>query len=114
MRLDSMENIFTSRKVQKNNYSGKTGVFWDSVNYRWKSRIKFNSVDRHLGTYKDFEDAVEAREIAETACNILKDLGATDMIVNRSKTAPISVCGIISKYDGKVVTIDVHGSEDDS
>lgn len=109
-----MDNIFTSRKVQKNNYSGKTGVFWDKVKYKWRSRIKFNGVSKHLGTYKDFEDAVEAREIAETACNALKSLGATDLIVNRSKTEPISITGIISKFEGISVKIDIQGLEDGS
>lgn len=109
-----MENIFTSRKVQKNNYSGKTGVFWNPVSHKWISRIKFSGKDRHIGTYKNFEDAVEAREIAETACNILKNLGASDMIVNRSKTELISITGIISKFDGVSVEINIKESEDGS
>jgi hypothetical protein len=107
-----MKDIYTSRKVGANSYSGRVGVNWNKITFKWNSRIVFNRIDRYLGSYNLFEDAEKAREIAESACNILKDLGAVDLIINRSKTEPISITGIISKYNGQVVKVDIQRMKD--
>lgn len=48
-------------KRSRRNTSGAIGVCWDPVNKVWHVRIKA----KHVGRFKDFEDAVKARKAAE-------------------------------------------------
>ena len=54
-----------SGKLQKNNTSGVTGVFWVVRDRRWWAVIDFKGKRRHLGRFRNFEDAVKARKRAE-------------------------------------------------
>lgn len=47
------------------NTSGVCGVTYDKVNRRWRSLIKVNGRQIHLGRWQSFEDAVKARKVAE-------------------------------------------------
>ena len=49
----------------KNNTSGVTGVSWDKTHLVWKSYITYWSKRINLGNYKNFDDAVKARLLAE-------------------------------------------------
>ena len=53
--------------VKKNNTSGVSGVEWLPLKKRWKSTICYKGRRYYLGTYRIFEDAVEARKRAENA-----------------------------------------------
>ncbi len=52
-------------KICKNNKSGITGVCWSKLHNKWSSQIKVNYVKYHLGLFKNFDEAVEARWDAE-------------------------------------------------
>ena len=54
---------------QKNNTSGIKGICFDKANNKWESRIKVNRITKHLGRYKDFNDAVCARLAGEQCLN---------------------------------------------
>jgi hypothetical protein len=74
-KLDNRKNnirktsyTINSRNVSlaSNNKSGRTGVNWDKGYKRWQARI---SVNRHiikLGYFENKEDAIKARQEAET------------------------------------------------
>lgn len=49
-----------------NNTSGVCGVTYDKVNKRWRSLIKVNGKQIHLGRWPSFEEAVAARKEAES------------------------------------------------
>lgn len=53
-----------SRKNASNNTSGRRGVYLRK-NGTWRASIGFQGKVYNLGTYKDYEDAVRAREEAE-------------------------------------------------
>lgn len=59
-RLGNMRN----RKLHENNKSGKAGVI--KYGKRWMAYIKLNGIQKNLGYFNDFEEAVNARKIAET------------------------------------------------
>jgi hypothetical protein len=47
-----------------NNTSGVTGVSWHKRSQRWRVDITVNNKSRTIGTFKSFEEAVEARKDA--------------------------------------------------
>ena len=57
--------MLRSKKIRKNNRSGVTGVNWVSRNRVWRATIYFKGTHYSLGSYHEFEDAVEARKRAE-------------------------------------------------
>lgn len=57
-------NMRNSKKP-KNNTSGVKGISWYKKIQKWEARIKINRKTKHLGKYKDFDDAVCARLAAE-------------------------------------------------
>jgi hypothetical protein len=48
-----------------NNHSGKIGVYWHSTRCRWVAQIKINGKVKHLGTFRQYDDAVACRLAAE-------------------------------------------------
>ena len=60
---DSQNNMNKSK--QSNNTSGVTGVVWYKFTNKWKSQIKINGKNIHLGYFSNFNDAVKARKEAE-------------------------------------------------
>jgi hypothetical protein len=55
-----MQNV----KVSINNKSGYSGVALDQSG-KWKAYITFNKTRIHLGTFKNKQDAINARAVAE-------------------------------------------------
>lgn len=49
----------------KANKSGAVGVCWDKSRDMWYANIRFRGKQYNLGRFKDFDDAVKARETAE-------------------------------------------------
>jgi hypothetical protein len=45
----------------KNNTSGFNGVVWNKRAKKWHSRIKLNGAFKHLGSFDEKQDAIEAR-----------------------------------------------------
>lgn len=52
-------------KKYKNNTSGVVGVSWYKAKSLWKASIKENKIEKHLGYFKNLQDAVDARKKAE-------------------------------------------------
>lgn len=50
---------------QQNNKSGCTGVFWHKRDCIWEARINIGRKQIYLGRYKNFDNAVKARKVAE-------------------------------------------------
>lgn len=57
-RVDNCKNL-----RRRNNLSGATGVSWHVKGKSWAVKIG----KKHVGLYKDFDDAVAARKAAEVA-----------------------------------------------
>ena len=57
--------IIQSKKLQKNNTSGVTGVTWVACKQLWQATICFKGKRHNLGRYRKFEDAVKVRKRAE-------------------------------------------------
>ena len=49
----------------KTNTSGYTGVYFDKRSQRWNAYINFKKKRYYLGSYRDIEDAVKKRRLAE-------------------------------------------------
>ena len=47
------------------NTSGVKGVSWSKLTNKWEACIKINRKKKHLGMYKNFDDAVCARLAGE-------------------------------------------------
>lgn len=57
-------NAFNSKK-RINNTSGRTGVYFRKDTKRWTAEIIKNGKKIRLGCYKEYEEAVKARVVAE-------------------------------------------------
>jgi len=51
--------------MQKNNTSGFKVVYFDKSRNKWHSEIYINGKRKHLGRFKDKEDAIRCRKEAE-------------------------------------------------
>lgn len=58
--------LLRARTVRKNNTSGVPGVDWRAGREVWRASICFKGKRYYLGSFKEFEDAVNARKRAET------------------------------------------------
>lgn len=54
-----------NRSISKNNTAGITGIYWNKCNNNWRSSITVNRERIELGSYKNKEDAIIARLLAE-------------------------------------------------
>ena len=54
-----------SKKLQRNNTSGVTGVHWQPKIAKWVAKIGFRGKRIHLGCFDNLEDAIRARKEAE-------------------------------------------------
>jgi len=55
-----------NRKLNSDNTTGYKGVYWKKDRNRWIARIMVDGKDICLGYFKDIQEAVEARKIAES------------------------------------------------
>lgn len=65
LRIVTKSQNGMNRGLQSNNTSGVTGVTWRSDKEKWNAQIIINKKKIHLGSFDNFEDAVEARKEAE-------------------------------------------------
>lgn len=70
-----------NQPLQANNTSGVTGVSYYAPRHKYRARIKVCQHDIHLGYYKTFEQAVQARNVGMSC--MFGEYGVYD------KTAPI-------------------------
>ena len=64
LREVTVQQNVHNRTMHKNNKSGIRGVYWDKQTTRWRVKITFNGVVKHLGRYKDKELAELVYEVA--------------------------------------------------
>lgn len=55
------QNMLNS-KVRSDNSSGHRGIAWHKQRKAWRVYISDGGKQRHIGIYKEFEDAVKARQ----------------------------------------------------
>jgi hypothetical protein len=65
LRICTNQENSCNSPIQSNNTSGKTGVYWSKKYNIWISQINYKNKKIHLGYFKDFNDAVNARINAE-------------------------------------------------
>jgi hypothetical protein len=53
-----------NQRIDPRNSSGRTGVSWDKRDKKWVAQMKYGSY-KFTGYYNSFDEAVEARELAE-------------------------------------------------
>ena len=62
--VNNMQNSMNT-KTSKNNTSGAKGVSWDKEKGKWEAYITVDGKRKHLGYFKEFEDAKKVRLKAE-------------------------------------------------
>lgn len=65
LRKTTRQQNNSNRKLSKNNTSGVSGVRWHSRDKVWEAWIIVNYERKYLGRYSNFDDAVNARKLAE-------------------------------------------------
>lgn len=65
LRLVTKGENQQNRRIAKNNISGVTGVFYNPESKRWTARIGINGKKKHLGSFENKEDAIQARREGE-------------------------------------------------
>lgn len=65
LRIATYQENAMNHGVAKDNTSGITGVNWHKTSNKWRAYIGINGKNIHLGSFDSFEDAINARKIAE-------------------------------------------------
>jgi hypothetical protein len=64
--LERRTGIRVDKKVGSEQASGVMGVTWDKPRNQWRVRTRVNGKSKHVGMFKELNDAIEARENANT------------------------------------------------
>jgi hypothetical protein len=64
--LERRTSIRVDKKVGSEQASGVMGVTWDKPRNQWRVRTRVNGKSKHVGMFKELNDAIEARENANT------------------------------------------------
>lgn len=54
-----------NQRIPKTNKSGVRGVHWSKTNNKWVAQITIKRKRKHLGSFADKEEAINARKLAE-------------------------------------------------
>jgi hypothetical protein len=65
LRITDATGNSINRSISSNNTSGIIGVSWSKTKNKWRSFVSVQKKFIHLGYFKNFEDAVKARLVAE-------------------------------------------------
>lgn len=65
LRVVSTQDNQRNSKIHKHNTSGHMGVFYSKRDEVWRARIKVNKKYIYLGSFKNKDDAIGARQVAE-------------------------------------------------
>ncbi|EDS5488997.1 HNH endonuclease, partial [Salmonella enterica subsp. enterica serovar Typhimurium] len=52
-----------NKSIRLDNKSGTSGVNWDIKREKWRATGQINRKQKHLGYFKNIDDAIEARRI---------------------------------------------------
>lgn len=75
LRLVSQSENERNASIRKDNGAGRTGVRWHETQLRWHAFIRHEGKQKHLGSFKEFSDAVNARKLAEIKFGYHKNHG---------------------------------------
>lgn len=102
LRIVTHQQNQINQPLQRNNTSGVTGVSWYPPRKKFRARLKIGQHEIHLGYYKTFEEAVQARNIGMKCMfgeygrynNVIDELEwIRDFVVKKCKRfAELSVC----------------------
>ena len=84
-KVTKRENNF-NKAMRSDNTSGVCGVRWHKQRKKWNARIKIDGVEKSLGMYASFQDAVNARLEAETTffgeySRIMRQVEAGELVI---------------------------------
>lgn len=65
LRICKQNENCKNHSLNLNNTSSVTGVYWHKVSNKWIAKIKVNYKSIYLGSFINFDDAVQARKEAE-------------------------------------------------
>ena len=65
LRIVTRSQNLMNHKIQKNNTSGYSGVYWIKTMKKWKAGLAANKQWVHLGYFKNKKDAIKVRKEAE-------------------------------------------------
>ncbi len=82
LRICNTNQNNENRKLQRNNTSKITGVYWHSQNNNWIAKININGKSKHLGSFNNKEDAIKCRLEAEN--KYYKDFSYNNSIIERN------------------------------
>lgn len=72
--VDKHENL-KNKSIYKNNRSGRIGVHWHKQHRKWAACIQCEGKNKMIGVFKSIEDAIAAREAAESAMSFHENHG---------------------------------------
>lgn len=64
LRLVSNQENHRNQSMRVDNKSGFNGVYWSKHANKWHSQIRSNGKKKHLGYFKDLDEAITARKKA--------------------------------------------------
>jgi len=64
LREATLQENQKNQSLASNNKSGYLGVCWNTSAKRWRAQIRVNGKYKHLGDFKEIEDAATARKAA--------------------------------------------------
>ena len=105
-----MKNSYSTRKVQKNSFSGYTGIYWNKKSRNWMAKINYKGSSIYIGTYKDIDDAIAARKKTEQGCETFKQLEVPEFEIMRYEDSPCYLYAIIPWTD---IPIYIEGASND-
>lgn len=65
LRIVTVTENSRNHKIKNNNTSGVTGVRWHKRDCMWEAFIVVDNKQKHLGSFDNKEDAINARKLAE-------------------------------------------------
>jgi hypothetical protein len=72
--VSKLENL-KNKSIYKNNRSGRIGVHWHKQHRKWAASIQCEGKRKMIGVFKNIEDAISAREAAESEMSFHKNHG---------------------------------------
>jgi hypothetical protein len=79
-RIENLRSVpqhdnLKNKKKPVNNTSGVVGVCWSKKDGKWKAQIQHNKINNNLGMFDRFEDAVSARQQAQSNLEFYENHG---------------------------------------
>lgn len=75
LRIVSHQENCKNFSLNQNNTSGQTGVYWHKRDKKWIAFIYVDGIKKHIGSFKDKDDAIKAREKANINYGFHKNHG---------------------------------------